>query len=90
VSSQPPSAAPTDARKKGIWTPRRIILGIVLLYVVVVVLANRNQVAVNFVFFKTEASLFVVLLLAIAVGFVAGWLFEDLRDRRKQRAKKVS
>jgi uncharacterized integral membrane protein len=90
VSSQPPPAAPTDGRKKGVWTPRRIILGIVLVYIVVVVLANRNQVAVNFVFFKTEASLFVVLLLAIAVGFVVGWLFEDLRDRRRQRAKNVS
>ena len=50
-------------------------------------LANRNQVAVNFVFFKTEASLFVVLLLAIALGFVAGWLFDDLRDRRKRRQR---
>jgi uncharacterized integral membrane protein len=49
------------------------------------VLANRNSVAVNFVFFKTEASLFVVILLAIALGFVAGWLFDDLRDRRRRR-----
>ena len=61
-----------------------------LVYVVIVVLANRNQVAVNFVFFKTEASLFVVLLLAIGLGFVAGWLFDDLRDRRKQRRAKAS
>ena len=48
-------------------------------------IANRNQVAVNFVFFKTEASLFVVLLLAIALGFVAGWLFDDIRERRRRR-----
>ena len=64
---------------------RRIVLGVILLYLLVVVIANRNQVAVNFVFFKTEASLFVVLLLAIALGFVAGWLFDDLRERRKRR-----
>ncbi len=55
-----------------------------MLYLIVVVLANRNQVAVNFVFFKTEASLFVVLLLAIALGFAAGWLFDDVRARRKR------
>jgi hypothetical protein len=27
-----------------------------------------------------------VLLLAIALGFVAGWLFDDLRERRKRRS----
>ena len=81
MSTQP---TPEGARKKGPWTPRRIILGVIVVYVLIVVLANRNQVAVNFVFFKTEASLFVVLLLAIALGFVAGWLFDDLRDRRRR------
>lgn len=83
-SQQPPSAGPS---KKSPWTPRRIILGVVFLYALSVVIANRNQVAVNFVFFKTEASLFVVLLLAIALGFVVGWLFDDLRDRRKRRSQ---
>jgi len=81
VSTQP---VPEGPRKKSPWTPRRIILGVIGLYALVVVLANRNQVAVNFVFFKTEASLFVVLVLAIALGFVAGWLFDDIRARRKR------
>ena len=58
---------------------------IVILYGSILVIANRNNVAVNFVFFKTEASLFVVLILAIALGFVVGWLFDDLRDRRRRR-----
>jgi uncharacterized integral membrane protein len=75
---------PDGPPKKSPWTPRRIILGVIVVYVLIVVLANRNQVAVNFVFFKTEASLFVVLLLAIAFGFVVGWLFDDLRARRKR------
>ncbi len=78
-------STPDGPRKQSPWTPRRIILGAIAAYALVVVLANRNQVAVNFVFFKTEASLFVVLVLAIALGFVAGWLFDDLRDRRKRR-----
>ena len=80
----PPGGAP---KKKSPWTPRRIILGVIVLYLVVVVLANRNQVAVNFVFFKTEASLFVVLLLAIALGFAAGWLFDDVRARHKRHQR---
>jgi uncharacterized integral membrane protein len=81
VATQP---TPDGPPKKSPWTPRRIILGVIVVYVLIVVLANRNQVAVNFVFFKTEASLFVVLLLAIAFGFVVGWLFDDLRARRKR------
>jgi uncharacterized integral membrane protein len=86
VSTQPT----TDGTvKKSPWTPRRIILGVIALYALIVVLANRNSVAVNFVFFKTEASLFVVLLLAIALGFVAGWLFDDLRDRHKRRRENL-
>ena len=83
MSSQQP--APAGTPKKSPWTARRIILGVVFLYGLIVVIANRNEVAVNFVFFKTEASLFVVLLLAIALGFVVGWLFDDLRDRRRRR-----
>jgi uncharacterized integral membrane protein len=80
--STPP--APEAFPKKSPWTVRRIVLGVILLYLLLVVLANRGQVAVNFLFFKTEASLFVVLLLAIALGFVAGWLFDDLRARRRR------
>jgi uncharacterized integral membrane protein len=81
------STKPTleGAKRHGPWTPKRIILAVILAYVLILVLANRNTVSVNFVFFRTEASLFVVLLLAIALGFVVGWLFDDLRDRRRRR-----
>ena len=64
---------------------RRIVLGVILLYVLILVLANRRSTPVNFVFFKTEASLFVILLLALALGFVVGWLFDDLRERRRRK-----
>ncbi len=81
------STKPTleGAKRQSPWTPKRIILGVILAYGLILVLANRNTVSVNFVFFRTEASLFVVLLLAIALGFVVGWLFDDLRDRRRRR-----
>ena len=83
--STPPT--PETPTRKNPWTARRIVLGVILLYVLILVLANRRSTPVNFVFFKTEASLFVVLLLAIALGFVVGWLFDDLRDRRKRRSQ---
>lgn len=81
------STKPTleGAKRRSPWTPKRIVLAVICVYVLILVLANRNTVAVNFVFFKTEASLFVVLLLAIGLGFLAGWLFDDVRDRRKRR-----
>lgn len=81
------STKPTleGAKRRSPWTPKRIILAVIAAYVLILVFANRNAVAVNFVFFKTEASLFVVLLLAIGLGFLAGWLFDDVRDRRKRR-----
>jgi uncharacterized integral membrane protein len=76
---------PEGPQKKSAWTPRRIVLLVVAVYALLVVLANRNQVAVNLLFVKTEASLFVVIVLALAAGFVVGWLFDDLRDRRRRR-----
>jgi uncharacterized integral membrane protein len=76
---------PVQEKRKSPWTPRRIVTFVVVLYGLILVIANRNNVAINFVFFRTEASLFVVLILAIALGFVVGWLFDDLRDRRRRR-----
>jgi len=80
----PPPPAPESQAKQSRWTVRRVVLGVILLYLLLLVFANRGQVAVDFLFFKTEASLFVVLLLAIALGFVTGWLFDDLRARRRR------
>lgn len=76
--------SPGQQERKRTWTPKRIVLGVILVYLLLVVLANRRTTPVNFIFFKTEASLFVILLLAIALGFVVGWLFDDLRGRRKK------
>ena len=64
------------------------MLAVILGYVLIIVLANRHTVSVNFVFFSTQASLFVVLLLAIALGFAAGWLFDDLRAARRRRKQR--
>lgn len=80
------STPPTEAKPAGksLWTPRRIVVGVVIAYAVLLALFNLDSVAVNFVFFKTEASLFVVIVLAVALGFLVGWLFDDLRARRRR------
>ena len=84
MSGHVPGAANTG--KSGFkWTPRRIAIGLILLYGVILVFLNLNRTNVNFVFFSTSAPLFVLILLALAVGFALGWLFDDIRARRARK-----
>jgi uncharacterized integral membrane protein len=77
---------PPAAAKPGFkWTPRRIAIGLILLYGVILVVLNLHRTDVNFVFFSTSAPLFVLIVLALAVGFALGWLFDDIRARRARK-----
>lgn len=82
MSRQDPAAEEKSGFK---WTPRRIAVGVISLYGVVLVLLNLHYTDVNFVFFKTSAPLFVLIVLALVVGFVLGWLFDDIRARRARK-----
>jgi len=59
---------------------------VLVAYAVLLALFNLDSVAVNFVFFKTSASLFVVIVLSVGLGFLAGWLFDDVRERRRRKS----
>ena len=61
------------------------MFGVLAVYAVLIVLLNRKQVEVSFVFFSAEISLLVLILLCVGIGFAAGYLFEQLRERRKGR-----
>ncbi|HET9460803.1 MAG TPA: LapA family protein [Gaiellaceae bacterium] len=63
-----------------------IVFGVLALYAILIVLLNRDQVEVSFVFFSTRISLLVLIVLCVGIGFAAGFLFDQLRDRRKRRA----
>ena len=77
---------PTPTEKPGFkWTPRRIAIGLIAIYGVVLVFLNLHRTDVNFVFFSTTAPLFVLIVLALAVGFALGWLFDDIRARRARK-----
>lgn len=77
-----PSAQPDTRRDRG--TPwRLIVFGALAVYAILIILLNRKQVHVSFVFFSAEISLLVLILLCVAIGFAAGYLFEGYRDRRK-------
>jgi len=80
--SSGPGTTAGDGRRPG---AKQIVVGLLVLYALLLVLFNRNTVSVNFVLFKTRASLFVVIVLAAALGFLAGYLFDGLRERRRTR-----
>lgn len=57
------------------------LIGAIVVYVLVFVLLNRKTVHVSFVFFTAQASLLVALILAAALGFVAGWFTHHWREK---------
>jgi uncharacterized integral membrane protein len=80
VSSQ---GAPPAPEKDTPW--KLIAFAVIAVYAILIVLFNRDEVEVSFVFFSTDISLLVLILLCVGIGFAAGYLFDQLRDRRKQR-----
>ena len=62
------------------------MFGVLAVYALLIIFLNRKQVEVSFVFFSTEISLLVLILLCVGIGFAAGYLFEQLRERRKRSA----
>jgi uncharacterized integral membrane protein len=82
VSSQ--GSAPLKPEKDTPW--KLIVFGVLAVYALLIIFLNRKQVEVSFVFFSAEISLLVLVLLCVGIGFAAGYLFEQLRERRKQRS----
>ena len=62
------------------------MFGVLAVYAILIVLFNRKQVEVSFVFFSAEISLLILILLCVGIGFAAGFLFDQLRARRKRSA----
>lgn len=75
-----PEPPPTTPRKETPW--KLIVFGALAVYAVLIVLFNRDQVRVSFVFFETRISLLVLILLCVGIGFAAGFLFDGIRKRR--------
>ena len=85
MSSQ---GAPPAPEKETPW--KLIAFAIIAVYAILIVLFNRKDVEVSFVFFSAEISLLVLILLCVGIGFAAGYLFDQIRARRKRRASASS
>lgn len=59
---------------------RVVIVAAILIALVVVAFDNREEVRIGYAFGSVDAPIWVVLLIAIAVGLLIGWL---LRFRRR-------
>jgi uncharacterized integral membrane protein len=80
VSSQ---GAPPAPEKDTPW--KLIAFAVIAAYAILIVLFNTKDVEVSFVFFSAQISLLVLILLCVGIGFAAGYLFDQLRGRRKRR-----
>lgn len=69
---------------------RLIVLALLVAYAVAFVLENSGRVSVHFVFATAHVSLVWVILLALAVGLVAGLLLVPLERRRRRRSHKAA
>jgi uncharacterized integral membrane protein len=79
-----PATPPTAPDRDTPW--KLIVFGVLAVYAILIVFFNRKQVEVSFVFFSAEISLLVLIVLCVGIGFATGYLFDQLRDRRKGRA----
>ncbi len=75
---------PKPAKRDTPWS--LIVFGVLAVYAILIALLNSEQVEVSFVFFSTEISLVVLILLCLGIGFAAGYLFDRTRARRKRSA----
>ena len=80
MSTQGPSP-PATPEKGPPW--KLVLFGVLAVYALLIVLLNRKQVEVSFVFFSTRISLLVLILLCVGLGFTAGYLFDQIRGRRR-------
>lgn len=73
--------SPSSAQRRDIPWP---LIGFAALavYAVLIVVLNREQVDISFVFFSTRISKLVLILLCLGIGFAAGFLFDHWRHRR--------
>lgn len=81
MSESPPPAPRPAEQQETPW--KLIVFGVLAVYAILIVLFNRKQVEVSFVFFSAEISLLVLILLCVGIGFAAGYLFDQLRARRR-------
>jgi uncharacterized integral membrane protein len=76
--------SPPAEKRDTPWT--LIVVGVLTLYAILVVILNDEEVEVDFLFVTATTPKLVLMLLCLGIGFVAGFLVDRWRQRRKARA----
>jgi uncharacterized integral membrane protein len=75
-------------RKQTNW--RAWIVGVLVFLVLVVALQNSQEVRVDVLFITVNAPLIVILLAAVAIGALIGYVAPLVRRHRRDEAKRLS
>ncbi len=79
---EPRGSIPTREKRNIPWA--LVGFAVLAVYAVLIVLLNREQVDISFVFFSTRISKLVLILLCLGIGFASGFLFDRWSQRRKR------
>ena len=72
---------PTPPKRDIPWT--LVGFAVLAIYALLIVLLNREEVDISFVFFSGRISKLVLILLCLGLGFAAGLMFDRWRARRR-------
>lgn len=72
-----------EKQKNRVWF--WILNGIIAVVILIFIIQNWQQVTFNLLGLKLEGLGFLVFLVIFAMGFAGGWLWENLRWRKKQK-----
>jgi hypothetical protein len=75
-------STPTPPKRDIPWT--LVGFAVLAIYALLIVLLNREEVDISFVFFSGRISKLVLILLCLGLGFAAGLMFDRWRERRKR------
>lgn len=72
---------PSPTRRDVPWS--LIAFAVLAVYAIVIVILNREEVEIDFLFFSGRISKLVLIVLCLGIGFAAGFLFDHWRERRR-------
>jgi uncharacterized integral membrane protein len=78
-----PAATPATAGRSAASKTRLVVMLVIAAFLILFVALNTHDTNVDFVFGSTKVSVIFVILLSLALGFVLGMFFPQLRRRRQ-------
>jgi uncharacterized integral membrane protein len=82
----PPSADPQAGARESLDWLRFGLIAAAILYALILLLLNNDKIELDFLFFSANTRLWLLLLLTLVLGFVAGYGAARLYDRRRRSA----